>query len=113
MWLVYPAPNATSVPANLAQLIFADGPGSGQTVAVTSPGGPAIQTGTPTSAPSPLPTPNATPGGGGYVFYLAVPIASVEPSTTYTVLLSEQVWSDNPPSCQSTQTQSLGSFTTQ
>lgn len=111
-WLVYPAPNATSVPVNIGQLIVANG---GQGITVTSLSAPAVTVGAPTAAPSPVPTPTATPPPNVYgpIAYESLPISQLTPSQTYSVWFSELEWADNPPSCQAMVTQKLGSFTTQ
>ena len=68
----------------------------------------------------PLPTPNATPGpnpnnmmvnGSIFAIYLAVPIPTLSPATTYTVTAAIEN-GVNTPQCADITTQPLGGFTT-
>jgi hypothetical protein len=116
LWLVYPMPNATSIPDNVGSAIFADIAGlqPQDSVTISSPMG-QVPVGAFTSAPSPLPSPRVTPGNefGANAPYVAVPLPTLSPATTYTVNYTYQDWADNPPSCTMMNTQTLGAFTTQ
>lgn len=117
LWLVYPMPGATQVPIAIGALIFADIVGvTPQDSVAVSAGGTPVPVGAFTAAPSPLPSPRVTPGaqfGGPDVPYISAPVPMLFPSTTYTVRFTYQDWADNPPTCTTMQTQTLGSFTTQ
>src|SRR5579884_123010 len=116
LWLVYPIPSATQVPASIGALIFADVGGltAQDSISVLSASA-QVPVGAFTSAPSPLPSPRVTPGAdfGPNVPYVAVPVPTLSPSTSYTVNYTFEDWADNPPSCVITQTQILGTLTTQ
>lgn len=115
LWLVYPMPSATAVPDNIGEVVFADVAGltPGDSVAISG-GGSAVPVGAFTPAPSPLPSPRVTPGAqfGPTVPYIAAPVPTLSPNTTYTVSFTYQDWANNPPSCSTTNTQNLGTFTT-
>lgn len=116
LWLVYPMPNATAVPVSIGSLIFADIAGlTPQDLVTVSASGLQVPVGNFTAAPSPLPSPRVTPGSqfGPNAPYVAASVQTLSPATTYTVTYTYQDWADNPPSCTATQTQTLGSFTTQ
>lgn len=116
LWLVYPIPNATAVPQNIGDIVFADlnGLGSADYVTVKSASG-AVPIGEVTAAPSPLPSPRVTPGAefGGNVTYVEVSVPTLASETTYTVKYSYTDWADNPPTCSTRLNRVLGSFTTQ
>lgn len=115
LWLSYPEPSATAVPRSIGNVVFAyaGNPFQSDTVSITSTAGP-VPASTFTAAPSPLPSPHATPANyGGNVTYLAVPVPTLAPMTTYTVSYTYTDWADNPPSCQTHVTQPLGTFTTE
>lgn len=111
--LVYPIPGAVGVPIALGEAIFL-GPYSLDTVAITSSSGAAVSTGGFMVAPSPLPSPNAAPSNYNPASgpFIAVPVPTLSPATTYSVTYSYQGYADSPPSCTSTVTLPLGSFTT-
>ena len=114
MWLSYPEPNATGVPVNVGTIIFA-GISSGyfgpNIVTVAGPSGD-VPVGAFTSPPSPLPSPLAVPSGWGGP-YVAAPVPTLSPQTTYNVSFTYVDWADKPPACRTDVTQALGSFTTQ
>ena len=113
--LIYPEPSAPNVPDNVGVLVFQGfandyfGPDS----ITLSSGTTTVPAGAFTSPPSPLPTPHATPSGIPASF-VAVPVPSLSPATTYNVTFNYTDFGEsNPPSCTMMQTQNLGSFTTQ
>ena len=110
--LIYPVPGATEVPDALGEAVFL-GPYSLVAVEISSSGG-SIPLGAPTVAPSPLPTPNAVPTnyGPGSAPFIAVPVPTLSPATTYTVNYAYQDYANNPPSCTAQVTLPLGAFTT-
>ena len=116
LWLVYPVPGATAVSDSIGALVFADIAGLTPQDSITvSAAGTPVPVGAFTTAPSPLPSPRVTPGAefGPNVPYIAVPIPTLSPATAYTVNYTFQDFASNPPSCTTTQTQTLGTFTTQ
>lgn len=115
--LSYPEPNATNVPDAFGTLIFV-----GQTADYFGPSSVTLATaaavnvpvGAFTAPPSPLPSPYAVPSGfSGNVPFVAAPIPTLSPSTTYSVTFNYADYSGIPPTCTSTYTNPLGSFTTQ
>ncbi len=115
LFLVYPEPNALNVPDSIGEIVFVGqtssflGPG---TVTVAAPSG-NVPVGAFTTPPLPIPTPNATPAGiSGNIPYVAVPVPTLSPATTYALTFSFPDFGGSPPTCRTTQTQSLGSFTT-
>jgi len=80
-------------------------------IAVTSAAG-AVPLGAPTSAPSPLPSPFSTSPPQYSGPYVAIPLPTLAPNTTYTVSDNYTGWANNPPQCTATITQFSGSFTT-
>jgi hypothetical protein len=116
LWLVYPMPSATAISDSIGNLIFADvGAGAQGTSIGLSTSGVSVTVGAYTAAPSPLPSPRVTPGPkfGANAPYVAVPIPTLSAASTYTVTFTYPAWADNPPSCTTTETQTLGNFTTQ
>jgi hypothetical protein len=113
--LVYPIPNATAVSEFLGFLVFATGGVSSQEFVTLSNANTPVPVGAFTAPPSPLPSPRVTPGSkfSGDVSYVAVPVPTLSPETTYTVSYTYQDFADNPPSCMAPVTLPLGSFTTQ
>jgi hypothetical protein len=116
LWLVYPIPDATAVPDALGSLVFASGGGlnSQDTITLVSASG-SVTAGSFTAPPSPVPSPHVTPGSefSGNVSYVAAPIPTLSPATTYTINFTYPDWADEPPSCSAPVTRGLGSFTTQ
>jgi hypothetical protein len=115
LFLVYPMPGATGVPDDIGIVVVAGVAGTSQDSVTLSSAGGSVPVGAFTAAPSPLPTPHVTPGAqfGPGVAYSAVPVPTLSPATTYTVKNAYPDWADNPPSCTTTVTQTLGTFTTQ
>lgn len=115
-WLNFPPNGSTGVATSIGVLIEtgAEEPAASSaiTITVTSPSGQAVALGTPTSAPSPLPTPFATSPPAYYQQYVAIPLPTLAHNTTYTVSDEFAEWSNNPPQCSTTVTQSVGSFST-
>lgn len=116
-WLAYPPNGSASVPIGIGEIVE-QGTGLPGTlgISVSSPAGP-IPLGTPAAASSPFPSPFATPDPNSGLPYLnqpyvAVPLPTLSPSTTYTVNDVYTGWDDNPPQCSAQVTQFMGSFTT-
>ena len=108
-WLAYPPTGSTNVGLTIGKLIGV----GGVTLSMTTTSGNSVPLGSPTLAPSPYPTPFATaPPNLGLQQYYAVPIPTLSPNTTYTISDSHIAWENNPPSCGTTDTQQVGSFTT-
>jgi|HubBroStandDraft_6_1064221.scaffolds.fasta_scaffold1488208_1 hypothetical protein len=112
--LAYPEPNTRAVPVTLGSIIFVqEGLVASASVTVTSSHGtlPFVQFG---QLPSPLPSPIAplNPSLPSSENYVALPVPVLKAHTRYTVHFFELVWADNPPVCGSTDTETLGSFTT-
>lgn len=114
-WLNSPPNGSVNVATNIGVLIEtgAEEPGQNGAIAitVTSPSAP-MAIGTPTSAPSPLPSPFSTSPPQYSGPYVAIPLPTLSPNTTYTVSDSYTGWADNPPQCSTMITQISGSFTT-
>ena len=114
-WLNSPPNGSVNVATNIGFLIEtgAEEPGQNGAIAiiVTSSSG-AVAIGTATSAPSPLPSPFATSPPKYLGPYVAIPLPTLSPNTTYTVSDSYTGWADNPPQCSTKITQLSGSFTT-
>lgn len=116
-FLNYPPGGSINVPTTIGEIIEqgADTPGSILTIAVSWPSG-NVPLGTPASAPSPLPTPFATPSPHSVISqspYVAIPLPTLSPSTTYTVTdIYSGYDSNNPPSCSAPAMQFVGTFTT-
>ncbi len=101
--LIYPEPNATSVPTSGVILY-----GAGAPLAITLQAGTTTIATTAVALPSPLPSPAATlPPGGGFAMQ-AVAYGPLPSATTITVNRTE-----SEPPCYVSQTYSIGSFTTQ
>lgn len=115
LWLSYPGPGTTAVPRSIGNVIFAyaGDPFRSDTVMITSSAG-SIQTGALSPASSPPPVPHATPANyTGSVSYLTVSIPTLAANTTYTVRYTYTDFADNPPTCQTRITQTLGTFSTE
>jgi hypothetical protein len=112
-FLDYPPSGSSNVAIGIGEIIEkgADVPGVGVSITVSSPAGP-VPLGTPTVAPSPYPTPFATPPPTFGAPYIAIPLPTLSPSTTYTVNDVYTDWADNPPVCSAQYTQFVGTFTT-
>ncbi len=115
-WLSYPPSGSTNVAFNIGEIIEkgASAPGEGVTITVSSPTG-SVSLGTPTIVPTPYPTPFATtPPTFGLPNnpYMAIPLPTLSPSTTYTVNDVYTDWANNPPQCSAQYTQFVGTFTT-
>jgi hypothetical protein len=112
----YPEPNATAVPVTIGELIFVgflEGLYGNATVSMESANGVGVPVGAPTSAPSPMPTPfYVPPGWGGNIPFVAIPVPTLAPSTTYTVTYRFTDYNGVPPSCVGPVTRTAGSFTT-
>lgn len=108
-WLAYPPSGSTSVPVSIGELIE-----EGSSSIIISANGSNVPAGTPTVAPSPFPTPFATapPGYSYFGPYMAVPLPTLSPNTTYKVADQYTGWDNNPPQCSTTVTQDVGTFTT-
>lgn len=113
-WLAYPPSGSTNVATTIGKFIEKGASPGGLAIIVSSPSG-NLPLGTPTAAPSPYPTPFVTPPPNDYVNgpYMAVPLPTLSPATTYTVSDQFMYWSNNPPQCEAPVTQFVGSFTTQ
>jgi hypothetical protein len=119
--LLYPAPGATGVPDAIDSLVFS---GNGEdyfgptTIALTtmSTDGAVsvVAQGTPGPAPSPLPSPLATPSGLGIdTPNSGLPVPTLSPATTYSVSRTYEDFSEQPPTCRTKISETLGTFTTQ
>lgn len=116
-WLDYPPSGSANVATSVGQVIEkgADEPGQNSlTIVVTSQSGGNVPVGAPTAAPSPLPTPFATPPPNYPITgpYVAIPLPTLSPSTTYDVSDAYTGYSNTPPQCSAQYLQSVGSFTT-
>jgi hypothetical protein len=114
-FLNYPPSGSANVSTSIGELIEqgAMGPGKGTAIEVTA-GAASVPVGMPGIAPTPYPTPFATapPDYAGSDFpYLAVPLPTLAPSTTYTASDVYTGWSNVPP-CTAQYTQFVGTFTT-
>lgn len=111
-----PPSGATNVSTTIGLLVFAGTPqGFYDTARVTmvSSSGLNVPVGAYTAAPSPSPTPYPVPTGwSGNVPYVAAPIPTLAPATTYTLSFTFTDWNGVPPSCTGPVTRSLGVFTT-
>ncbi len=108
-WLAYPPSGSSSVSTSIGQIIE-----RGWSSVIIAAGNSTVTAGTPTAAPSPFPTPFATapPQYDTLGPYIAVPLPTLSPNTTYTVEDQYTGWDDNPPQCSTTLTQTAGTFTT-
>ena len=91
------------------------GNGAGLGIGVSSPQG-NVPVGAPTVAPSPYPSPFATPPPDfalSRMPYIAVPLPTLSPATTYAVYDYYTDWADNPPLCSAQYVQPVGTFSTQ
>lgn len=115
--LVSPQPGSTNVSTNVGLLIFAGMPQGfydNATVTMTASSGANVPVGAYTTAPSPSPTPYPVPSGwGGNVPYIAAPIPTLSPATTYTLSYTYLDFNGVPPSCTGSVTLPLGTLTTQ
>lgn len=113
-WLNYPPSGSTNISTRIGEIIAQGAaPGNGLAISVAGPVNSNVPVGTPYAAPSPYPTPFATapPQNASYP-YMAVPLPTLSPSTTYTVSDIYTDWSDDPPQCSAEYTQTIGTFTT-
>lgn len=119
--LSYPEPNATSVPDAFGTLLFVGFPFDdyfGPTnVTLTTLAGANVPVGAFTAPPSPLPSPYVVPSGFSStgvsnIPFVAAPVPMLSPSTIYNVTFTYADFGDTPPTCRTTQSESLGSFTT-
>ena len=114
--LVSPLPGSTSVSTGIGLLIFAGMPQGfydTATVTMTASSGANVPVGAYTAAPSPSPTPYPVPSGwSGNVPYVAAPIPTLSPATTYTLSYTYLDFNGVPPSCTGPVTLPLGSFNT-
>lgn len=116
-FLNYPPSGSSNVSVSIGKIIEqgADAAGEVPQITMSSSSG-SVPLGTPTAAPSPFPTPFATPSpysAVGTAPYIAVPLPTLSPSTTYTV--SDVVPGydpNNPPVCSAPSTQFVGTFST-
>jgi hypothetical protein len=114
LWLSYPMPSTMNVPVSVGQIILANTGGSGPFSITVTSGAASVPVGAVSRAPSPLPTPYATPGPNtqsNMTVYLAAPIPTLSPATTYTVTASIEN-GVNTPQCADITPQTLGAFTT-
>jgi hypothetical protein len=114
LFFAYPGDSATNVSTSVGRLVFGGFPGSSSVIAVNATPGGGVPVGPLAPAPSPLPSPLVTPPPrtSGNVPYYAASVATLAPSTTYTVVHSFSEWSNTPP-CTQTVNVTLGSFRTQ
>lgn len=115
-WLAYPPNGSTNLAINIGEIIEqgADYGLGGLTVTVSS-SSVNLPLGTPTIAPSPYPTPFAMspPEFINHTEpYIAIPLPTLSPATTYTVSDVYTGWADNPPQCSAQYGQFMGSFAT-
>lgn len=114
--MAYPKPNATHVSTSIGILIFAGNPYGfydNAKINMQASSGATVPVGAYTTPPSPMPTPYATPpNSGGNVPYVAAPIPTLFPSTTYTLTFTYNDFNGIPPACKGPVTQPLGSFST-
>ena len=114
--LVSPLPGATNVNTSIGLLIFAGMPQGfydNAQVTMTASSGVNVPVGAYTAAPSPSPTPYPVPSGwGGNVPYVAAPIPTLSPATTYSLSYTYLDFNGVPPSCTGPVTLPLGSFST-
>lgn len=117
-WLDYPPNGSTGIATSVGQLIErgVEEPGQNNSllIVLTSQSGTNVPVGAPTAAPSPLPTPFATPPPNYPITgpYVAIPLPTLSPTTTYEVSDTYTGWSDSPPQCTAQYSQPVGSFTT-
>lgn len=117
-WLDYPPSGSANVATSVGQVIErgVEEPGQNNSllIVLTSQSGGNVPVSSPTAAPSPLPTPFATPPPNYPITgpYVAIPLPTLSPSTTYNVSDTYTGWSDTPPQCSANYSQSVGSFTT-
>jgi hypothetical protein len=115
--LSYPEPNSTAVPTTIGQVIFAgslQGVTGNATLQMTTSAGATVPLGPPTAAPSPMPTPYAVPSGwSGNIPFMAFPVPTLSPSTTYNFQYTYTDSGGLPPTCTVQVTGPAGSFTTQ
>ena len=116
-FLNYPPSGSSNVRTSIGEIIEqgADAPGQALTITVSSSSG-NVPLGTPTAAPSPFPTPFATAPPNSIAArspYVAIPLLTLSPSTTYTVSDTYQDYDpNNPPVCSAPATQFVGTFST-
>lgn len=113
--LSYPISGSVNVSPSIGELIFfglTNGYYGPAKVMLSSQNG-QVPVGSFTAPPSPLPSPHATPTGGNNLPYVAAPIPSLSPQTTYNVSYSYTDWANDPPSCTTEVTKPAGSFSTQ
>jgi len=115
-WLAYPPNGSTSVSTAIGQIIeqgAEEPPMSGLSIVISSSAG-KVPLGAPTVAPSPFPSPfSSTPPNYGTTGpYMSIPLPALSPNTAYSVVQQYTGWSNNPPQCSATITQSVGGFTT-
>lgn len=111
--LVYPEPGAANVPVSIRQLVLAGnyyGYYDNAAVTMTAGDGMIVPVGAYTAAPSPLPSPHATPAQG--TPYVAVPVPTLSPATTYALSYTFTDFNGIPPACTGPVTWPLGSFST-
>lgn len=117
LWLASPQSGSANVSTTIGILVFAGMPqGFYDTAKVTmlTPNGAQVAVGAYEAAPSPSPSPYPVPPGwSGNIPYVAAPVPTLAPSTTYTLSYTYTDFNGVPPACTGPQTLPLGSFTTQ
>ena len=114
--LSYPIPGSTAVPIDIGQVIFVgfyQGVTGNASISVLTASGTRVPVGAFVAAPSPMPTPYAIPTGwSGNIPFVAAPVPTLSPSTTYNITYAFTDDGGAPPSCTSQVTETSGSFTT-
>lgn len=119
VFLAYPAPGATGVADVIGTIVIGGPPfdyyGTPRFTLMTAQSGAStdIAEATPAPPPSPLPSPLAIPTGEIDAPFVGFPVPALSPATTYTVAYQYEDFSDQPPTCRTQVSQTLGSFTTQ
>ncbi len=116
LFLSYPENGSVNVSIAVGRLLFIGVPQGfygNAAVSMVSTAGTAVPVGAYTAAPSPLPSPHAVPSGAsGDLPYVAAPIPTLSPATSYALSETYTDFNGVPPTCTAPVTQSLGSFST-
>ena len=115
-WLVYPPNGSINVSTSIGQIVEVGGdepaPVS-MAISVSTRAGQNVPIGTASSAPSPLPSPFSTPPPFTHPnqAYVAIPVPTLSPNTTYLVSDTYLAWQSLPP-CATGVMQSMAIFST-
>lgn len=115
-FLDYPPNGSANIPTSVGQIIETgvneNGPLPQTVIALQAIVGEGVLLGQPTSAPSPLPSPFAPPPlSYANEAYVAIPVPTLSPNTTYRVSDIYSGWTPIPP-CVTGVSQTLGTFST-